>query len=120
MTGKAERDEYGIDRAQAADLLWNYTRSVLGDRRAQLTEIRLESGRWQARLIGSRTGAQTVFLHQHGGRIVGGHTSAGPAAEAAPSPQGEASFRHQRPDLEAEGPAHFQTIKWHEPTRSRA
>ena len=143
MTGKGERDEYGIGRAQAADLLWSYTRTTLGDAGAQVTDLRLQDGRWQARLVNSRTGAESVFLHQHGGRIVGGHTSAGPATTAAHPPQGEASYRHQRQaqqdrdesrptqgvpttsaaereELEAEGPVHFQTLKWHEPTQHRA
>ena len=139
----SERDEYGIDRGEAADRLLAYVRQTLQDPDARLRNLKLASGRWQAELTESQTGADTVFLHQHGGKIVGGHTSAGPGARVAAAPQGEAAFRHQsqaeseqdetRPaqgipgpadaeheELEQETKVHFQTLKWHQPTRHRA
>ncbi len=139
----SELDEYGIDRGEAADRLLTYVHQTLQDPDAQLRNLKLESGRWQAGLTDSRSGAETVFLHQHGGKIVGGHTSGGPRARLAPAPQGESSFRHQhqaegeqdetrpaqgvpgsaeveREELEQEAKVHFQTLKWHQPTRHRA
>ncbi|MBM3267018.1 MAG: hypothetical protein FJZ01_05145 [Candidatus Sericytochromatia bacterium] len=85
-------DEYGIDRDEAERLFEAYLRDTAGDPAASLEGLRLEDGRWQAAVVGSRRRLATVFLNQHTGRVVVGHTSAeGPPVHA---PTEEAAFRH--------------------------
>ncbi len=136
-----QRDEYGIGRQTAEEILGRYLRDTLGEPDAQLQALRLEDGRWQARVAGSRRGVGTVFLQQHTGTVVGGHTTAAsPLAHEAM----EASHRHEvgpeagsaeqrtdqsipynAADVEPEetvapGPIHYQTLKWRDPTGHRS
>ncbi len=85
-------DEYGIDREQAQALFEAYLRDTAGDRSAQLSNLKLADGRWQAAVVGSERSLGSVFLNQHTGRVVVGHTSAEGPAEHFPTE--EAAFRH--------------------------
>lgn len=139
--GSELRDEYGIDRKTAQEILERYLRETLGEPYAQLQALHLEGGRWQARVTGSRKGVGTVFLQQHAGTVVGGHTSAGSGLVHDVM---EASYRHvDEPDAEGPeqdsnqsiplpaeeleeevaaepGQIHFQTLKWYHPTGHRS
>lgn len=135
--GPDVHDEYGIDGRTAEDILGRYLHETLGESDARLQDLRLEDGRWQARVTGSRRGVGTVFLQQHTGTVVGGHTSAEspliheemeashrhgiyPEAEG-PEQDVNQSIPYNAAALAAEaeeeaGQMHYQTLKWSHPT----
>ena len=68
-----DRDMYGINREDAVNQLNRFLHETLQEPDAELEGLRLEDGRWQSRVQGSRRGITGVFLLEHDGVIAPGH-----------------------------------------------
>lgn len=77
-----DKDMYGVDRQAAQEELDTFLHDTLKEPQAELDDLHLEQGRWQAHVNGSQRGIRVVFLEQHNGKVVPGHMTADAHPEA--------------------------------------
>lgn len=77
-----DKDMYGVDRQQAQGELDTFLHDTLEEPQAELAELYLEQGRWQAHVNNSQRGIRVVFLEQHNGKVVPGHMTVDSHPEA--------------------------------------
>lgn len=68
-------DMYGTEEREAVTTLQSFLHEDLQEPEADIEDLDIIDGHWQANVVGSQRGIRMVFLREHNGKIAPGHAT---------------------------------------------